>query len=97
MPTGANRPRQHSPRKSSRERGYGYKWQKYSKRRLAANPFCESDHCRDHYTVATCTDHIQPVTGADDPLFWQPSNHQSLCHSCHSRKTATETNGQAIR
>ena len=25
------------------------------------------------YTLAYAVDHIQPVTGADDPLFWQSS------------------------
>jgi 5-methylcytosine-specific restriction protein A len=26
-------------------------------------------------------------------LFWNRSNWQSLCHSCHSRKTASEDGG----
>lgn len=34
-------------------------------------------------------DHIIPVSGPNDPLFWQRSNHQPLIHGHHSRKTAT--------
>jgi hypothetical protein len=40
-----------------------------------------------------CTDHIQPVTGPDDPLFHEPSNHESCCWSCHSRLTIQEDGG----
>lgn len=46
------------------------------------------------------TDHIIPITGPDDPLFWDPENHQTLCENCHNQKTAKETsegrNGAAI-
>lgn len=79
-------------RPSSGARGYGRKWQKYSQWRLSKFPLCVS--CNH---AAQATDHIQPVTGPDDPLFWDPTNHQSLCWSCHSRKTGGETNGKQIR
>lgn len=79
-------------RESSGARGYGRRWQNYSQARLFGNPLCVV--CGD---AAQCTDHIQPVTGPRDPLFWRPSNHQSLCHRCHGHKTATEVNGKAIR
>lgn len=79
-------------RASSGARGYGRRWQKYSQARLFAHPLCI--RCG---AAAQCTDHILPVTGPSDPLFWLPSNHQSLCHKCHGRKTATETNGEALR
>ncbi|WEG14915.1 HNH endonuclease [Pullulanibacillus sp. KACC 23026] len=39
------------------------------------------------------TDHIKPVSGPNDPLFWDPNNHQALCVSCHSTKTAKEDGG----
>jgi 5-methylcytosine-specific restriction endonuclease McrA len=38
-------------------------------------------------------DHIVPVTGPDDPRFWDMSNHQALCsraHGCHDRKRQRE-------
>jgi 5-methylcytosine-specific restriction enzyme A len=34
-------------------------------------------------------DHITPHKG-DRQMFWDRSNWQSLCHRCHSRKTARE-------
>lgn len=38
---------------------------------------------------ATDVDHVVPHRGSWQ-LFIDPANHQSLCHSCHSRKTAAE-------
>ncbi|WP_341406526.1 HNH endonuclease [Luteolibacter soli] len=32
------------------------------------------------------TDHIQPINAGGDK--WDRANHQALCHSCHSKKTA---------
>lgn len=47
---------------------------------------------RGKLTEAKHVDHILPVSGRDDPLFWDVSNHQPLCHACHSQKTAKENN-----
>lgn len=38
-------------------------------------------------------DHIVPVTGPADPLFWVSWNHQALTHAQHSEKTATHDGG----
>jgi 5-methylcytosine-specific restriction protein A len=40
--------------------------------------------------MSECTDHIVAVTGPDDPLFWDKTNWQPICHTCHSIKTAKE-------
>lgn len=71
------------------ERGYSNKWGEYRLCFLRANPLCA--HCfeRNVYTAATIVDHIIPIEGESDVLFWPASNHQPLCHSCHSRKTTT--------
>ena len=79
-------------RASSGARGYGRRWQRYSQGRLHLFPLCIK--CGN---AAQCTDHCQPVTGPDDPLFWDTRNHQSLCGTCHGQKTATEVNGTALR
>jgi 5-methylcytosine-specific restriction protein A len=79
-------------RASSGARGYGRRWQRYSQSRLVSFPECVK--CQN---PAQCTDHIQPVTGPQDPLFWDVTNHQSLCQTCHGKKTATEVNGQQLR
>lgn len=41
--------------------------------------------------MATEIDHIEPHKG-DLALFWQESNHQALCKSCHSAKSQKERN-----
>ena len=80
-------------RLNSSQRGYGWKWQKTSAARLVKHPWCV-DPYRVHVLPepATLTDHITPHRG-NMKLFWEPTNWQSLCDSCHSRKTAEEDGG----
>lgn len=70
------------PDKSSTQRGYGYKWQKYRERFLQANPLCVMCQSADVTTAASVVDHVVPHRG-DHRLFWDPKNHQSLCKRCH--------------
>lgn len=81
-------------RPSAAARGYGPRWRKVSLQNLTANPLCVRCLAAGKTVAAECTDHIKPVTSAADPLFWTPSNHQSLCWSCHSIKTTTEDAGK---
>lgn len=96
-----NKARQHKPKhplgRSRREanankRGYTYRWQRESKAHLREHPLCEECRRNGRITRATCVDHVKPHKG-DQVLFWDPTNWQSLCDSCHSRKTATEDGG----
>lgn len=75
-------------RESSSKRGYDSKWRRYREHYLANHPLCVK--CG---RIATDIDHIKAVNGQTDPLFWVESNHQALCHECHSRKTSTENHG----
>lgn len=77
---------QDQARPNSAARGYGYRWRQYRRGWLAANPMCACGCER----AASEVDHIEPVTGPADVLFWDPDNHQSLTHECHSRKTLQE-------
>ena len=85
-------------RGTSSERGYNTsRWRNYRASWLATFPLCgqrdgtptTDSRCLEtgRVTAATVVDHITPVHGETDPLFYQPSNHQSLCASCHSAKT----------
>ena len=56
---------------------------------LLREPFCRACAARGIRTQATDVDHIRDHKG-DWELFTDRSNLQSLCHSCHSRKTMTE-------
>ena len=76
-------------RGSSTQRGYGYRWQKYRARYLAAHPLCVACEIDGRVTAATVVDHIKPHRG-DPKLMWNPANHQGLCKPHHDIKTATQ-------
>lgn len=77
-------------RGTAAQRGYTARWSRARGRFLAKHPFCGHCKAEDQVTVATEVDHIVPVDGADDPLFWDESNWQGLCGTHHRRKTARE-------
>ena len=56
---------------------------------LLREPFCRDCARRGIRTKATDVDHVVDHKG-NWALFSDPGNLQSLCHSCHSRKTLTE-------
>jgi 5-methylcytosine-specific restriction enzyme A len=74
-------------RGSAAARGYGSKWRKARQEFLRRNPLCAKCNQNGILKVATAVDHIIPHKG-DVGLFWDQSNWQALCFSCHSRKTA---------
>lgn len=76
-------------RQSSAARGYGHRWRRVRRLQLAREPLC-ADPFGVHGgapVLATDVDHILPRRdGGRD----RRDNLQSLCHSCHSRKTVSE-------
>ena len=70
---------------------YGLPIWKYTLRpqQLIREPFCRECTRQGLRVRATDVDHIRPHRGSW-ALFIDPKNHQSLCHACHSRKTAAE-------
>jgi 5-methylcytosine-specific restriction endonuclease McrA len=76
-------------RGTATERGYGSRWARYRLQFLREHSVCA---CGCGH-AATDVDHIKPVSGPDDPLFWESGNHQALAHECHSRKTVLENGG----
>lgn len=62
-------------------------WRKERREFLATHPACFS--CA---SPATVVDHIDPHRG-DSTIFWDRSRWQSLCGSCHGRKTAAQDGG----
>lgn len=61
---------------------------------LARQPLCEECQANGFIVIATDVDHRVAHKGNWD-LFIDPSNHRSLCHPCHSRKTRTQDMPQA--
>jgi len=68
---------------------YGWRWAKYSKARLGRHPLCVTCLADGKTVPANVTDHQTPHRGSRH-LFWNKKNHQSLCTTCHNKKTATE-------
>lgn len=60
---------------------------------LFREPLCRECARYGIRTTATDVDHIRDHKG-DWALFTDRENLQSLCHSCHSRKTAKEMRGK---
>lgn len=74
------------------ERGYSNAWLRARKAFITKHPLCVICYRNGKCTPATDVDHIIPHKGNKE-LFWDKDNWQSLCHECHSRKTATEDGG----
>lgn len=79
-------------RASSSERGYTGAWQRARAGFLRAHPLCAEHKRQGEIVPASVVDHIVPHKG-DKALFWDRNNWQSLCKTCHDRKTATEDGG----
>ncbi len=81
-------------RPSARARGYDTRWDKARATFLSHHPRCMM--VRDGVMCgkpANVVDHIEPHRG-DQAKFWDSSNWQSLCVSCHSsHKQAIENQG----
>ena len=87
----------HKPAKAARRRSAEYhSWyslplwtEDLRPAQLLREPFCRACAQQGVRTRATVVDHIVPHRG-DWEKFIDPANHQSLCKSCHDRKTARE-------
>jgi len=80
-------------RGTAMERGYGPEWRRYRENYIREHPLCVECLKEDRYTPTEEVDHIKPVNGPYDPLFWEPTNHQGLCGRHHKIKTAKEDGG----
>ncbi len=89
------------PQGSTSKKGYGRKWQRFresvfKKRLREGKAFCaECGHA--FGADSPHGDHITPVKGPDDPLFFVESNIQVLHAECHGRKTADDVRAGATR
>jgi len=77
-----------SRRGTAHQRGYNSRWARYSKWFLKqpGNQICKLQLDAGCAYVSQCVDHVIPPSGADDPLFWDSSNHQGACIHCNSVK-----------
>lgn len=82
------KPKRRAPetRRTTAQRGYGSRWQRYARWYLGRNPLCRECERQGVTSAATQVDHIRPHRG-DQALFWDVVNHQPLCGRCHAIKT----------
>lgn len=81
-----------SVRLTTAQRGYGSRWQKARETFLNRFPLCRECNRSGRIRLARIVDHVIPHRG-DQELFWDTSNWQPLCKTCHDRKTASEDGG----
>ncbi len=78
------RQRYEASRGNAGQRGYGAQWRRLCREMLQVEPYCE---CGER---ADTVDHIVPrLRGGRD----HPSNLETMCRACHSRKTAKQDGG----
>ena len=68
---------------------YDAAWRKLRRRHLQQHPLCADCEERGQITPAKHVDHVEPIVRAPARRL-DPTNLRSLCHSCQSRKTASE-------
>lgn len=74
---------------------YNNKWEIERKEYLIDHCWCVECLKNNIYTLATEVDHKIPHEG-NMKLFWDKSNWQALCKSCHSRKTLKENKEKGL-
>lgn len=81
--------RHDAKRPTASQRGYGREWRVARDAFLKRNDRCAWPGCG---APATTVDHIKPHRG-DKRLFWDRTNWQPLCTSCHNRRKQRQERG----
>ena len=63
-------------------------WRMLRRYYIKANPLCEECTRKGKTTAGNCIDHIKPISMGGSKV--DESNLQTLCNSCHAKKSATE-------
>jgi len=75
-------------RENAAQRGYHSRWRAARIRYLRKHPLCVLCLNAGKASAATVVDHIIPHRG-NQQLFWDMTNWQALCKSCHDQKTGS--------
>lgn len=73
-------------RGTAQQRGYDSKWRAYRIAFLREHPLCCLCELAGRVEPATVVDHIVAHKGAQQ-LFWDPTNHRSVCKTHHDQRT----------
>jgi len=79
-------------RSPERQRLYDRKWQRTRRIHLASHPWCAECMRGGAFVPATDVHHLVPHRG--DRQIFITSALESLCHSCHSKATKIEQQGE---
>ena len=75
---------------------YGRRWRKARKQFLTEHPLCAMCERLDKITASAEVDHIIKHDG-DPVLFWDVTNWQALCATCHrTHKAREERSGRVM-
>ena len=89
-PKGANKARPYVKGAYKEPRYNTKRWRNVREQVLQSSPLCVNCEAIGLLTVAQMVDHIEPVRLGGE--FWETSNLQPLCNSCHASKSAKEKN-----
>ncbi len=70
-------------------------WRKFAKRFKINNPLCVECERNDLVVPVKVVDHIVAINAGGAKL--DESNCQSLCESCHNRKSSNESRGYGVK
>ena len=73
--------------RTSKQRGYGYDWQKFREYVLGIEPLCKDCEERGMVKAATELHHIRKIKDAPH-LRLDQNNVRPLCDECHDARTA---------
>ena len=85
---------QHQPKRVERRSAESRAWRRWYSLPVWTDDLRPNQLLRGLRVRATDVDHVVPFEG-DWSKFVDPDNLQSLCHSCHGRKTAAESRAKA--
>ena len=84
-------------RGTSAQRGYGANWRKLRKMKLNQDPICEDPFgLHKEHSELMQSNEVDHITPLKDGGTNEMTNLQSLCKSCHSKKTAVEDGRWAL-
>ena len=83
-----------SAHKPEHQRLYDRRWRRIRAEQLSKEPWCAECLRQGIHTLATDVDHVERHAGNIEKFYKGPF--ESLCHTCHSSKTALEVGLNAI-
>ena len=93
LPKGKRRPwipkkERRTPQHDNSQFYQSKQWRMLRRYYIKSNPLCEQCSRENKTTAGQCVDHIKPISLGGNRI--DESNLQTLCNSCHAKKSAAE-------